>query len=922
MSSNVGSAFLAIFPVFNGFRKSVDKEVQGATAASGKTFNQGFTKAAQQSGASAGKGFVQGFTTNSKDVGLASLKTLQAQVRTTTQANSKARLAEQDAIGKVNIAQAAYNATIGKYAAGSVQSVKATEGLASAQRRAAAAGETAKGTFSAMTVAQGNLKKATEEASNSTTRQVSSFSALGSRLGASISDGFGGAMQTVIGVVSSGLAIIAGLAVAGATAVGVTIGSALSAGFSRLSTIETAQAKLKALGNTSADIAEIMKDANNAVIGTQYSLADAVTAAASATAAGIKPGKDLLRYLKLQGNAAAVAGVDFSDLGLVMNQVQSQNKAYTQDINQVAARGIPIYTSLAKVYGTTQEGLRDLLQKGGVDAAHFRQALELNVGNAADEIGKTTVGSFENMKAAFTRFGAALLAPAFPAFAQTFNAIRNTLDRIAAAFKPIIEKYAPKLATVFAPFVNSIGPAVNKFIDDIIKAANSPEGQKWFADMGKAFKEIGDALVKALPSIVKFTEATGKLVAAGLLLGAQMAPAWIHGAAQITDAMSSVNDTLATTTSTISNGTFLDLLGQNMAKGWQSVVDTLGNGAAQIGDFFAGIGDAFATGADQIGTFFAGVGAALVNGWNQVIGFFSGAVTGFSSTLSFFLLGAQEVFAQIGLVIGNFLKLFLGFFTGDFGAIPQIVADIFASIKNFVTTGTANIVNGFVSFGIFLINLWNSTWNNVRNFFVNAWNGLVGFVSSGIARFLGFFRSIPGTIAGIWANVTRSTASGVNSVVSFITGLPGRIAGAVSGAGNWLLQTGRNIVQGLINGITSMIGDAVDAVMRLAHSLPGPILRFLGIASPSRLFRDKVGVQIGAGIIAGVDSTKSAVAAAVGGLVAVPSVGTGSGASSSSAATWSGNAPFIGQIVAPDQNPAASGRIIGREFLNVMAGVR
>jgi hypothetical protein len=99
MSSNVGSAFLAIFPVFNGFRKAVNKEVQGATGDVGRTFNQGFTRVAQSSGSAAGRGFSQGFTTNSKDLGLASLKTLEAQVRTTTRANSRARLQEQDAIG-------------------------------------------------------------------------------------------------------------------------------------------------------------------------------------------------------------------------------------------------------------------------------------------------------------------------------------------------------------------------------------------------------------------------------------------------------------------------------------------------------------------------------------------------------------------------------------------------------------------------------------------------------------------------------------------------------------------------------------------------------------------------------------------------------------------------------------------------------
>lgn len=850
MASNVGSAFLAIFPVFNGFRKAVDKEIQGATGSAGKTFNQGFTKA----GASAGQGFTQGFTTNSKDVGIASLKTLEAQVRSTTQANSRARLAEQDAIGKVNIAQAAYNATIGKYAAGSVQSVKATENLASAQRKAVAAGETAKGTFSAMTLAQGNLKKATEDSSNTVQKQSSVFSGLGSRLGSSISDGFGGAMKTVVGLVGSGITAVTGLAAAGATAVGVTIGAALTAGFSRLTTIETAQAKLKALGNTSQDIAEIMKNANDSVIGTQYSLADAVTAAAAATAAGIKPGQDLYKYLKLQGNAAAVAGVDFGDLGLVMNQVQSQNKAYTQDLNQVASRGIPIYQSLAKVYGTTQAGLRDLLQQGGVDAAHFRAALELNVGNAADEIGKTTVGSFENMKAAFTRFGAALLAPAFPAFAKVFNSVRDALDKTAKVLQPLIEKYAPKIASAFQPFVDTIGPAVSQLISDITDAANSPEGQKWFADMGKALKDIGGSLKDAMPSLLLFLETTGKLTAAGLLLAAQMAPSWIHGAAQISDAFSSVSANIATALSKISDGTF-----------WDTVLAEFGNGATQIQAFLTppegGWLKGFENGGEQISVWWSQLLAAAGNGWTQLTGMFA---NGWVQITSAFANGWGQITAGFS---NGWLQI-----TGAFA-------------------------NGAAQIGAFAAGLWA----NVTGAFANGWAQITTGVSTA------------------WANITGAFSRGAGQIGNFFATMQSRIVGAIGNAGSWLINTGRDVVQGFINGIAQLAPTIGRAFLNLVPEfIRGPFEAALGINSPSKVFFDN-GVYTGQGYIDGIKSITGGVKNAVTAMVSVPTTSAPSSSASGSGAGY-GNV-YVDKIVAPDQNPVVSGRIMSREFLRNMAGV-
>jgi hypothetical protein len=149
------------------------------------------------------------------------------------------------------------------------------------------------------------------------------------------------------------------------------------------------------------------------------------------------------------------------------------------------------------------------------------------------------------------------------------------LDSFAKVLKPIVEEYGPKLQAIIQPVADSIGPAFATFFGDLQKAAASPEGQKFMADMGKALKDIGGALVQALPSALKFTEQALKLVAAVSLLAAQAAPSWIHGAQQIMDFGSQVASNLQTAFSSISDGTF-----------WAQVGAKLQNGLNQIGAFF------------------------------------------------------------------------------------------------------------------------------------------------------------------------------------------------------------------------------------------------------------------------------------------------------------------------------------------------
>lgn len=83
--------------------------------------------------------------------------------------------------------------------------------------------------------------------------------------------------------------------------------------------------------------------------------------------------------------------------------------------------------------------------------------------------------------------------------------------------------------------------------------------------------------------------------------------------------------------------------------------------------------------------------------------------------------------------------------------------------------------------------------------------------------------------------------------------LPGQILSAVGNLGGLLLNAGRDVVRGLWDGIAGMgqwlYGQIMGWVRRV---VPGPVLQFLGIASPSKLFRDDIGRWIPEGLADGI----------------------------------------------------------------------
>lgn len=332
------------------------------------------------------------------------------------------------------------------------------------------------------------------DVSADTAKAVVGIPKAGATLGASLAGSIGRGMSRAVGAITQPL--ISGLETA-AAAGAAAFGSALALGFGRLRSIDDARGKLIALGHTTEDVANIMDSALQAVLGTQYNLGEAATIAASAVAAGIQPGKELTDYLTLIADTATVAGISLESAGGIINKTTAFQRVYLREINQLAQRGIPVFTWLQEEYGVTGEKLREMVSAGEVDAATFQRVIEEHIGGAAKTFGLLTFsGGWRNTLAAMSRLGEAALRPFFNATRdKVFPTLIATFDALTAKVTPLMDAFAnsqgfQSVLAALGTLPGKVGPLVDD-LSNIGDALGPLIGVFGAAGLGQISKFLG-----------------------------------------------------------------------------------------------------------------------------------------------------------------------------------------------------------------------------------------------------------------------------------------------------------------------------------------------------------------------------------------------------------------------------------------------
>lgn len=327
--------------------------------------------------------------------------------------------------------------------------------------------------------------------------QASATSA-GESMGSKLASGIGKTLK--VGVAAAGVAA------------GGLLASSIHKGLGRLSAIDDAQGKLTSLGNSTAETAKIMDSALAAVKGTSYGLGDAATIAASAVAAGVKPGQDLTRYLGLTADAASIAGVSLSEMGQIINKVQTSGTAYTMEITQLADRGLPIWQWLATEMKKPQAEMKKLVAEGKVDSATYLRAIENNIGGAATAA--TTVSSaWANLGAAQGRFGATVAGPIFRQAIPAFTALTKAVDELDTKAKPVMATFEKNLTGKYIPamleFGNQGKEAFDKFRNSDFAVQSMSQIGNIIDQLVETGKEVGPAVGSIATSLSTASAALG-----------------------------------------------------------------------------------------------------------------------------------------------------------------------------------------------------------------------------------------------------------------------------------------------------------------------------------------------------------------------------------------------------------------------------
>ena len=224
---------------------------------------------------------------------------------------------------------------------------------------------------------------------------------------------------------------------------------------------------------------------------------------------------------------------------------------------------------------------------------------------------------------------------------------------------------------------------------------------------------------------------------------------------------------------------------------------------------------------------------------------------------------------------------------GLWNTISTVVQGAWTIITTIINTALT-VIQGIIQLALAVVNgNWSAAWSAIQGIVSAVWGGIQGVVSAGIGMVRGVVSAACSTIRSVWAALWNGVGSIVSSVWggivgtvsnmvgrvgSVVSGIGGTVRSAVSGAGSWLVSAGRNIIQGLINGITGMVGSLYSSITNALSGLVDKAKNALGIHSPSRVFRDEVGVMVGRGMALGIDDSAHVVSRSMDSLVSTMSL--------------------------------------------------
>ncbi|MFS1061119.1 hypothetical protein ACFC9E_01140 [Enterococcus faecium] len=229
----------------------------------------------------------------------------------------------------------------------------------------------------------------------------------------------------------------------------------------------------------------------------------------------------------------------------------------------------------------------------------------------------------------------------------------------------------------------------------------------------------------------------------------------------------------------------------------------------------------------------------------------------------------QGIANNIGQVAQQALNIIINFANVIIQNMPTIVntaVNLMVSFLNGLASRMPDIINSAVTL---IVNFVNGIANNLDRIIDAAVNLIVKFLAGIASKIPDIVNAAMGLVDAMVRGVIDAQDRLMNAAITLINGFATNIRnrkgdirdaalnllGAIVGVfvPDSLYDTGKNLIQGLINGIGSMVNSVASKISEVAGNIKGKIQSALGIHSPSRWMRDMIGKNMMLGWQIGID---------------------------------------------------------------------
>lgn len=209
-----------------------------------------------------------------------------------------------------------------------------------------------------------------------------------------------------------------------------------------------------------------------------------------------------------------------------------------------------------------------------------------------------------------------------------------------------------------------------------------------------------------------------------------------------------------------------------------------------------------------------------------------------------------------------------------FTAIGKFISDTWDKIVSGITSFGSRVFKGLGDLATKIIKGAGDFATKIYSWYVTLWANIIKYCIDGIGKVLSaivnFFSRFLNAGCDLVRHIARGISNTMHSAVTAMANVGRSIYNAIRKIS--LFNIGKNLIQGLWNGISSVTDWILDKLGGFCDSVVDKVKDWFGIASPSKVFKNEIGKWIPRGMAIGIEAETDKVSKAMDGLMEIPAL--------------------------------------------------